>query len=732
MLFLCALIILCPLVFSQPENKRFSDEFRQSYRQMASEGLAIEASQAESRIMDRLAGSARALGLACEAYPVSDAHSFHSFSNSLRIVLPGTGKKRVSLIMPIGCPQPAGTADAGDPWFNPALAQVLLRRLAAADRPYTIVCEFLGAENCLDSEGLGSRRLAQEPNMKERIFSLYLDLDRNCTDLRVPQGSGGRLTPGWLLDLTLTRLENAGLSASARTVASQLHRLGIGVPNHLGPYLHAGLPAIEITSQNGSAALPGETGNARLVEAVCGLLTTEVPAEVNDGLASWDENYLVFQLGTRHVVVAERSIVLVYLSGLVLLLVVVYFHRSRRHRYLNGFFRHLGTWVVLGLSVALSLLLSGLSAGVFFPRHEELPAYLAMLPWLLLARLILAGGLLMAASRWLRRITTRSAAFYGSAGFITSLLLLVGISLFNLTLSIYMLGATVCVSLANLSRRRWLKALFTLGSAVFPLVPLFEALIQAPGPLVDQYLLKDPWFSTMILGLAVFPFLALVCRQWKIWPWQSRRYRWLRRGFGLSLGLAGVGICVWASLALSGPRGAQTRIEVTRMVSGSRGQDLLLLESAAPIPAGILDLPGTRLPVTGGTGQVQLAVSHGGGAELRTDLKIRKFLGRKVIRLMVDSAAGLQSLSANFAAGSPMVVHSLNFPYQFLDSSDIVIHIGRNPVLPLSLEMTIPADLSGTLVIESTHLGTLTFWPTTGSRRELPCQTKAQVPILIP
>jgi hypothetical protein len=718
--FLCVAIILCHPVFSQPENDVRISVFSRHYQELKQVGQPYAGSPEESAIIGILSRHAERYGFVTETTRVQEEHSFHSFARSLRVVIPGRDAMQVALIMPLDAPR--GGAGEADPWLNPALGLWLMDRLGAAPVRHTVVLEFLGGDDGVREVGAGTRRLLLDPSARQRAYSIYLNWNRLRGIWRMPHGMSGKMSPAWLLTLAIGVIEKSGVRLELPMISSQLHRIGLGLPNQLGPYLATGLPTIALSPDAESPPFGIQQAASALLPALVSLFDTELPAGAQAASGSWDSNYLVLDLAGRHLVISEFSIVLFFMSGMVLLLLMVYFRRTRRHRYLQAFGRH---WPSFLLVVALCILANLAAWAVVrltIPSWSPLPEYRHSGLAVLALRLVFTVGALSAVTPVLGRRLAAQSSFYGSAAFLSCLLLVVAIAIYNVTLSVYALLAAVCISLSNLSKWRWVKLAAALSGSAALLIPFAEALVRAPGAAIDQILFKDPVAGSLLFGCVMLPLCFLACRLWLVFPVRRPWFQPFRR-WAVALMLAGSlsGLAV-TGFAIEKAVAKQPDIALSWEYGSHRDLGTLKITGDPVIQSGAIAFRGLSLSVESGRGSRQSFALPVKGAPVYTcQATALGFLDRKTITITIDGNAPLVSCSFRLAAMDLLTIHALDFPFRYIDAQTIELFIGNYPPMPLKIGLTVPKGGQISYSCDLTAVEPAVFMPTSGPSRELGC-----------
>ena len=165
----------------------------------------------------------------------------------------------------------------------------------------------------------------------------------------------------------------------------------------------------------------------------------------------------------------------------------------------------------------------------------------------------------------------------------------------------------------------------------------------------------------------------------------------------------------------------QTDFSIERRELGPANQVSLLVKGNGPLPNGTVQYHGEKLKIQTQNASQQFNLNLPSLADLQCSVKKTGFLGRKTVRFRIDSPQVLSTLTASFVSPTDIVIHALNFPYHFRDARNIDIEIGNNPPLPCTIEMTVPADVTGNMNVDATYLEALEFIGSDQKRHAINC-----------
>ena len=88
--------------------------------------------------------------------------------------------------------------------------------------------------------------------------------------------------------------------------------------------------------------------------------------------------------------------------------------------------------------------------------------------------------------------------------------------------------------------------------------------------------------------------------------------------------------------------------------------------------------------------------------------------------VQINSSKSIHEISGKFIADRELLVHSLNFPYRYIDARSIQILIGKNPPQTVTIELTVPINTYGTLELETILPDSIHYSLEQGESQEIP------------
>ncbi len=141
-------------------------------------------------------------------------------------------------------------------------------------------------------------------------------------------------------------------------------------------------------------------------------------------------------------------------------------------------------------------------------------------------------------------------------------------------------------------------------------------------------------------------------------------------------------------------------VEVTEVVDYGTASRRISLESTRPMGDLRLELDGRDLLLTDlpRTAEVRAALPPD---LLEVNVERDSFLDRQLLDIRIRPEGQPESISLTLESADPITVYGCSYPYTVsADRRTALIHIGRNPPVPLDLDLTLTRDSSAALRLE--------------------------------
>ncbi len=515
---------------------------------------------------------------------------------------------------------------------------------------------FVGAERGPGSlAGMGSRGFLQDFSPVDPAAAVYLDAGTDTDEVRLTTESGSFLSPLWMVQGFTNAFQKQGLATRLAGPSPSLFRLDLpDRRNQLAPWFEKGVPAVGIAGGPATEALV--TG----LEAFVSSLTRGLPAQ-------GDQHYLAFHFGTWKLFIDQQTYVFLFL-GFSAILLFGYAFVGRSYR---GSLRILATgfWQLPILFAALFLsLLAGTALAEALQAARGDPEFWRTMPWVVMAfKGMAACGLTLVVLLPFRRSPLSfDPSFYAHASLVWLGITALAAAAFELSFSFYFLWALVWAAVLVVARWKALRLVALLISPLWLFWGAYEVFGPHPDLELSRWAIASPLAGNFILTALLFPFLL------QINAWHLSGHRHQERNESL-----------------------QAAVQLTFWGLGTLALGLLVLRigpSAAPTPAPavrILDLTARPAP----------ALPAGLWA---TNVERSAFLNRSVWTIRFTGSLSPEQVDLDLQSRGPLTIFDCSFPTVLdAEGTSAQIVIGREPQLPLVVQLTLPRGTEATLHVRA-------------------------------
>jgi hypothetical protein len=544
---------------------------------------------------------------------------------------------------------------------------------------------------------------------------IYLDMAHIPNRLSILTDSGANIAPIWLVESTLSRLDEMNLGFLVQGNRPQLFRFNIpGRENILKGYFDANIPALAYQSAEGP--LPSSE-HKEWASQFLGYLKGTIDGNPSGLPEFWDHHYLFFQIQNQYIILNQGTYILLLLALFALVMILaVSFPKNLTNAGLI-IWKHLWQLPVGLIFIFLFLLGATLMLeGIFLLREfSDLWEYA---PITFFTFKILITLFLFFTTFYLvkRMPLNRWAVFYAYSsilvmglGFLIALLL-------GLSLSFYFLWSLLLASAANLLPQRWLKLLAILGAPFWLIKGLID-IFSAQELVLIQNILLDPLAGNFILAFLIFPFLLLFSsfhfiRHQK--PERNDRFRAIL--ISLVIGLVTLGTGLY--LLFFVPFGAEQKqpilirdtwrkespsIELTEGFTTEALEHTLEVISPVPMLNINLRVGSTSYSISDGSRRWS-RIRQAENPPVIWEKNYSDFLNRRTWNLKARSTAPLEQLKITLTSETPFILFDSQFPSEISkDGLSAELFIGYLPPQELDISFTIAQDVE--LLMEWEYTG---------------------------
>ncbi len=647
-----------------------------------------EGSPGEREAIAHIKRALQGMGVSYQERPLNDIEGIHSYSRSIEVFFKGKSPDELLVAVPIDQEPDASRSEDGS--INPALALGFIEELRAAEPPVSVRVLFLGAEYGGGSEyPIGSREFLANFYPDHPVAVLYLNFRFIPERAIITSGSNSAISPYWLIDRCSTSLDEAGLFYLLRGNENQIYRLGLaGKPPLIDPYLQAGYPAIEL-SDLGTPLAGSDWG--QWVGTALRFFADFVATNSGGFPSSWDRHYLFFQARFFSFILSESEyiVLLLVLMALAILYPLIFQDRFRRH--FSTLLRHF-----LSLPLLLATIFAFLFASTYLVESigfaRNFPTLWRYAPFPFFALKVVASLFLFAMLfKALRGLPfARNGRFYSAATLLLLLVDIVAVAVVNISLTYYLVWAMLWAMLFSILASPYLKTLCLIASTGW-LIKAGVDIFTLPALDAVRVVLLSPVKGNLFLSIVLLPFILMTIRVELLF----RRHRLTRRSrfiriADLLLAVATAGLFGYLMVfAPFGPRNPQP-IAVKEEIDIPSRSRTVTLTSPAPIgkvrlvtDSGSLAIDTRSRTYTASLPAVQDVLSiHGVSTG---------FLDRRQIGLTLVPKGTPYEVTVILASSREIVIYDSNFPFSYNPTAhEAIIHIGKNPPFPLSVEFTLP------------------------------------------
>jgi hypothetical protein len=641
-------------------------------------------------------------GARAVAFDFAQSAEGYSRSSCRSIRIEGRLPDTLIVVAPLNHDIDAVPGSCGD--VNIALALELVRRARAAVPPVSIEVLFLGAEyGGGDGYPMGSALYLRDRSPTVPAAVVYLAMRAGAVPVEVCASGRATGSPAWLVDRATSALGGTDVAYRLSTGELAVNRLGLGDRKTIvDPWLLAGVPAIALED-----AAPGE--GAPGTAALEGFLVRFLELSV-DGLGEeWDNHHLPITIGERTIVLGEPVWVVLVAGTLALLLLSSLVFARGLKKYLRALGRT--GWVLAPLLavataalLAATLGLEGLLALRGFPTlWTWRPS--AFLVAKLAAATLLAGAALLPLTRL---GIGRFASFFSAAALLLLLVDVLIVTAIDVSLAGPFLWAFGWVFLASRARRRVLKLLLFLPSAL-PIAIGFAAALSAPSLPLARFLLFSRGWGNLLIAVLALPFLMFLLRVAFALPLRRRKPG--RRVLGVlavalpaaAAAVLGAWAALWSPFSPASPRPV-----VVEQLIGLDGANRIRLSSPVPLgPVTLTDGGGVRtLDLAAREADIDLSASP---VDVVVTSRSTTSLGRVNVALEIAAPAPVRAMRAVLRGEAGFVLYDCTFPFVREGDGSYRLLAGAFPPSPLTLGLTLPEGrtyrLDLELELDSTLLG---------------------------
>ncbi len=510
---------------------------------------------------------------------------------------------------------------------------------------------------------IGLRDVLSLVDAEERAAVLYLDLPDNGATPALLMGSGGQLVPRELAATAEKAFAQRGLQIRSVTDYLELYRLGLALDHSALAFLNQNDYQALLFQSDRRPSPPEKPKPEDFAEALS-LFANLLPTADNE----WGRIYANIPLGFGVLSLSEGLIVFLFILSVGFsvsaLLVYSLIHRRTMKARLLSFIRRSWALPIYFLLLMLCFIAAGhLLEWLLSLSGEKLSSDSGALAAL---RLALAGTAYILFSPLLfRKPFPRRAHFYGASAVLLLSTGMIAAAAIDLSFVPAFLWASLFALAAAATRLRFVTHLFAFASPIQLMAAALSASVSGNSTLV-ALLLSRSWGIAAAVAFVALPYFLLFRRILSL----SRG----RRGRSAETWYARL---VWAAavIALS----AVILRNYKEPAPEKRVYERLNAETAA--------------------------AKLNGESVFTIELDETIFLDRQALRIRLDAAGRPERFALTLLFDSPTAIYDSPVPYHYnADRRSASLSLGERPPLPLTLELILPANVTGSLSAEALYL----------------------------
>jgi len=612
----------------------------------------------------------------------------HSFSKGYSVFIDGDKDDLMVIAVPLNHKSTQDQNRNGS--INIAIALQLLEIFAEYKPPVSIEFLFLGAER---GSGpyypIGTEYFLSNFSSRSPTMLLYLDMENQGDLITIKNSSGSDLSPMWLVERFTERFKEKNLIFSTESIQSLAYQSGFETPsNIIESYLSDEVPAILLESEftNDQKLSDDQWANSFIESILSFVLDSEPGFNIE-----WDRHYYVSELGNYLITLGEKEGVLIIISLLSILLLVILLRSRNLHLNLKRFRKHLWTFPLLLFLTFLYLFLSTLIIEEI-SIIKDFPNLWQQYPMIFLLFKICSTLFLYSGFIYLVRglSISRSHHFYTYSAFTSVIISMFTILIFNINFSYFFLWSLFIISLFMISRNEIIKWISIILSPL-PLIVICYLIFKEPYVEICSFLLVSRVTGNIFLTIIIMPTLMLISSL----HYFHHRFHRHRGGFRIVISLLFWGsmtFLVLYNLNTFSPFTVFNRqpVYVDEKIDLNQKSRSILLSSPAPIGNVELQLDKQKLLLNdvGRSAEVTAPLIED---LLKIEETYSTFLDRMSLKYIITAKGYPDFVNIKLRSEKPLIIFDSNYPFEVTaDGKEINFFIGKNPHIPLDLDIILP------------------------------------------
>ncbi|MEM5948047.1 hypothetical protein WKV44_05785 [Spirochaetia bacterium 38H-sp] len=644
------------------------------------------------------------LGIPYADMPIDNIEGFHTFSRDILATVDTRSPVTVCLVVPVNTYNGMKTVEYH--YASIAFALILLDRISRnPPMSYNLEVLFSGAEYSSHAFA-GTFSYIKSLRDRQKRVVLYLSIENIRQKPRIYHTGGIRKSPAWLVMSVLRSAEARNIdmgfsSSSIYQMLSMIYKDATPFSSLLSNLYTQGIPAIAIANDKSSPIIKDER---QAVTDIMAMLEDSIKRIPTDYSTTWENHYLVVKLPyMQYLVIREYYYTLFIFLSIVLISAIAFTRYRSIKRYFKALTSSYGTPLVFVILTIFLMLATLLDRSILEFKGYDRLIELRLIDFVFLK--LSVSIFLFSLFIWIIHIIpirlAKNTHFYTANAL---LFLAIDMAIFGsilLPLALFFLWAIVCTLLFSSSRNIFLRVLFSLLAPLW-FIRAFAIMLTEARQLAR--LIVIPTLSgDLFLAFLLLPFFLLLMRL-DIYIHNKRRRKGRLLVVVISISL--VAIVAFSTRLLLTPifaNNIKQPVDVYTISSDNTNTASLNIESPAYLPDMTIKYANIYRGLSSARiKKLSFLIPPPREEVISYDYSIKTFLGRKIIRLYINSKRPIKKIKIEVTGSGDIPILDCNFPYISTDKNTAIINIGKNPPLPLEIILGIKESDRARMVIHTT------------------------------
>ena len=618
----------------------------------------------------------------------SQMENGHSFSRGYSVKIDGEMEDLLIIAVPLNNPE--NTSASRDGSISIAIALQLLDIFSKYKPSVSLEFLFLGAERgSEDIYPIGSRHYLDSYIGTISTVGIYLNVLNEGELLTIKNSSKKDLSPMWLIESFAELFMEKDLPFSTENIQALVYQSGFEQASPvMNTFLDKGIPLIKLDSRfDGDLIYDTDRWVNSLIESIM----TFVLSSKTGFQREWDRHYYIFKIGGLLITLGEKEGLIIIIALIAFLFTILLFRSRNLHLNIKRFKNHFWTIPLLFFLSFMYLFLSTLIIEEI-STIRDFPNLWQQYPGLFLLFKLFTAMLLYSGFTFLIRGLALSPShhFYTYSAFISVIVCMFTVLLFNINFSYFFFWSLIFISLFMISRKEYVKRLAIILSPL-PLVIISYLIFTHPYLKICSFLLTSRIRGNIFLTIIIMPTLMLISSLNYFQHRFHRHRRSYRNIFTLAIWI-GLTILTLYRIVNSSPFGVVNRqpVHIDEVIDLDEMSRSILISSPAPLGNVQLDLGDQKLSLNNVGRSAEITAPMIDNLLQISEMK-STFLDRMSLNYSISAMGSPEYINLKLSSPKPLIIFDSNFPSNVTsDGKNIIFYIGKNPIQPLQIRLILP------------------------------------------